>query len=261
MSRAAVLAALLFSLAACAESNPIEWGKSAARDVGNMFSSGTPPEAEPPAAEGRPYPNLATVPRRPRDPPEARAQREADLERLTRDREKALTDDRVLRNTGAMPPPSEPEVPKEVAGAPAPAVPPAAAVPPPAVAAVPPPSSPAPSAAPSPATIPTTTPAAAPALVSVQRVGAVGFGRDAATLTPIAQRNLAEAAALARTGNGRVRLVAAQTARQAASPELLRARINTITQALAAAGIPATRVTIEEALGRRIDLYDVYVER
>jgi outer membrane protein OmpA-like peptidoglycan-associated protein len=240
MRRAPVWAAILLALAACAEDG--------GRTFGGLFGNSTPPEAEPPAAEGRPYPNLATVPRRPRDPPEAKAQREADLERLTRDRDKALSDDRVLRDTGAMPPPA-PETPSEAPKA-------TAAAPVPSASATP---APAPSPTPSAPAVPAS--AVAPAAVSVQRVGSVSFARDAASLTAAAQRSLAEAAALARPGNGRVRLVAAQTARQPASVGLDSARLHAITQALAAAGLPATRVTIDDALGRRIDLYDIYVER
>gem|GEM_PF-2033953 len=264
MRRAAFLSLVLFSLTACADNNPIEWGKTAAREVGNMFGGETPPEAEPPAAEGRPFPNLATVPRRPRDPPEAKAQREADFARLTRDRDRALSDDETLRTTGAMPPPEvKEEAAKEIESAPVP--PPA--VTPPAAAVTPPPSSapavpaPSPSVAAVPPSAAASPVAAAPAAVSAQRVGAVSFARDAATLTATAQRSLAEAATLARPNNGRVRLVAAQTARQAASVDLASARVDAITRALVASGIPAARVTIDEALGRRVDLYDVYVER
>jgi len=234
MRRAPVWAATLLVLAACADGGG--W------NFGGLFGNSTPPEAEPPAAEGRPYPNLATVPRRPRDPPEAKSQREADVARLTRDRDKALSDDQVLRDTGAMPPLASErplEARKEAAAAPVPSTPP------PGVAAVPP-SSPTPTA---------------PAAVSAQRVGTVSFARDAATLTAAAQRSLAEAAALARPGNGRVRLVAAQTARQPADAEMTRARLSAITQALAVAGLPATRATVDDAFGRRVDVYDVYVER
>ena len=250
MTRAPVLAALIFLLAACADNNPIEWGTSAARGIGDMFGGDTPPEAEPPAAEGRPYPNLATVPRRPRDPPEVKAQRQADVERLTRDRDKALADDQALRETGAMPPPA-PDVAGEAPKESAQAVAPAPTASPSNVAVVPSPS-------PAPAS---SSPVAAAVAAPAQRVGSVSFARDAATLTAAAQQSLAEAATLARPGNGRVRLVPAQTARQAASVDLARARLNAVTQALAAAGIPAARLTVEEALGRRVDLYDVYVER
>lgn len=255
MKRAAFFSVLLFSLAACAESNPIDWGKSTFNTV---FGGEAPPEAEPPAAEGRPYPNLATVPRRPRDPPGAKAQREADLAQLTRDRDTAMADDQALRDTGAMPvrsPDSE---------AAAPVVSPAPAAPAPSrQTQSAPPVAPSSVAVAAPQSVPLAAPAPAPAPAGVapQRVGSVGFGRDTSSLTANGQRSLAEAAALARAGNGRVHLVVAQTSHRALSVDQVRARLNAITQALAAAGIPASRVTIDDALGQRIDLYDVYVER
>ncbi len=265
MTRASVFAALIVLLAACADNNPIEWGKSAARGIGDMFGGDTPPEAEPPAAEGRPYPNLATVPRRPRDPPEVKAQRQADVERLSRDRDAALAADQTLRDTGAMPPatsepaPEAPRQPAAAASAPVTGIPPQRRSTPLAVQAP----SPTVAVAPSPALVPApaSPAAAAPVGAPARRVGSVSFARDAASLTATAQRSLLEAASLARSGNDRVRLIPAQTASQAASVDLARARLNAITQALAAAGIPAARLTVDEALGRRVDLYDVYVER
>ena len=256
MKRAAFFSGLLFLLAACADQyNPIEWGKSAVSAVGNVFGNDAPPEAEPPAAEGRPYPNLATVPRRPRDPPGAKAEREADLQRLTRDRDTALADDRTLRETGAMPTRAAAAETATAASSPAPA--PSRPTQP----ATPAASSSVAVASPPSVTPPQPAPAPAPAAIAPQRVGSVSFGRDTSSLTTTGQRSLAEAAALARTGNGRVHLMVAQTSRQGLSVDQARARLNAITQALQAAGIPAARITIDDALGQRIDLYDVYVER
>lgn len=255
MRRAAFFSVLLFLLSACAEANPIEWGRAAGRHISNIFSDNTPPEAEPPAAEGRPFPNLATVPRRPRDPPEAKAQRAADLERLTRDRDAALADDQALRETGALPVRATDAGSAATSAASAPSVAPS----PPAVS----PTAPSNVAAASPRLAPATAPAPAPApvTVTVQRVGSVSFSRNASSLTATAQRSLAEAAALARTGNGRVHLVPAQTSREGLGVDQAHARLAAITQALAVSGIPAARVTVDDALGQRIDLYDVYVER
>jgi len=266
-----LLLGIIFSIAGCADGadryNPIEWGKSAANEVGNLFSGEhTPPPAEPPPAEGRPYPNLATVPRPVRETPEAKAQRTADLERLTRDRDKALADDEILRATGTMPPPPAPAAAPPAAAAaivPAPPIPasPPAATPAPAVPAPVATAVPAPQAAP-PALQASATPSAtAPVASAAQRVGSVSFGRVATTLSPAAQRTLVEAAAQARNSNGRVRLVAAQTAREAARVDAFQARSRAITQAVTAVGLSASNLMIDQASGRRVDLYDVYVER
>src|SRR5436190_11519787 len=65
ISRAAILA--LLCLTACS-------------DVAyNPFASATVPGVEAPPAEGRPYPNLASVPRPVREPRDAAAQREREL--------------------------------------------------------------------------------------------------------------------------------------------------------------------------------------
>jgi hypothetical protein len=266
--RGALLAGIIFSIAGCADTpnryNPIEWGKSAANEVGNLFGGEhTPPSAEPPPAEGRPYPNLATVPKPVRETPEAKERRAADLERLTRERDRALADDEILRATGTMPPPAPatppPAEPAVVPATPTPASRPATTSAP-AVSAVTVPV-PAPQAA-TPALQASATPsAAAPVAVVAHRVGSVSFGRDAISLSPVAQRTLADAAAQARAGNGRVRLVAAQTAREAARVDTFQARSRAITQAVTAAGLSASNLAIDQASGRRVDLYDVYVER
>lgn len=273
---AAGLAGIIFLLAGCADTpdryNPIEWGKSAAREVGNLFGGpDVPPSAEPPAPEGRPYPNLATVPKPVRETPAQKAQRAADLERLTQERDRALADDQALRDTGVMPPPPPDLPPPEVAAAaPPPARPAGVANPVPAP--MTPVERPAPAA---PAAVPTTPVSPAPAAaavapavsaavtapVSAQRLGGVSFPRNANTLPATGQRVLTEAAALARTGDGRVHLVAAQTAREGMTLEVARARQAAILQALTSGGLPASRVIIDDALGRRVDLYDVYVER
>lgn len=262
--RASLALGIIFSLTACADKyNPIEWGKSAVREVGSLFE-GPPESAEPPPAEGRPYPNLATVPKPVRETPDAKAKRASDLEQLTRDRDKALADDQTLRNTGALPPPApvlEPVAAPAQAAAPQTTMSPASAPAPPAPAVAA-----APVVTPRPATPPPQQMAAAPAVaapaaVMAQRVGSVSFPRDATTLSPAAQLTLTDAAAQARGANGRLRLVAAQTSREAARIETFQARSRAIQQAVSAAGLAAASIAIDDAQGRRVDLYDVYVER
>lgn len=266
--------ALIFLLSGCADTpkeyNPIEWGRSAVSGIESLFGRDkpeSPPIVDAPPAEGRPYPNLASVPKPPRTTPEERSQRAADVERLSKDRDAALADDQALRASGTPPktppntasesPPSPPPAslaPTATTSAPAgspqnipPSTPPRVAqAAPPAAAAAPAPVAPA--------------PAATPAATTLRRVGSLSFARDAAAFGPAGERALAEAAALARANNGRVHLMAGQVARQTSAPDQARARANAVTQALSRAGIPAARLVIDEAQGRRVDLYDIYVE-
>jgi hypothetical protein len=93
-ARSAVLASVL-ALAACSEVSPqydpVEWGTAVRNEVGGWF--GAEPvrivRDEPPPAEGRPYPNLATVPKPPVVTPSGERQQE--IERLSRDRTSART--------------------------------------------------------------------------------------------------------------------------------------------------------------------------
>jgi hypothetical protein len=57
-----------------------------------------------------------------------------------------------------------------------------------------------------------------------------------------------------------VRLVPAQVSRQAIAPDLARSRAAAINQALARGGVAISRISIDDAQGQRVDLYDVYVE-
>jgi hypothetical protein len=88
-ARVAILASAV-AVAACSEVSPaydpVEWGTSVRNEVGGWF--GAAPvrlvRDEPPPAEGRPYPNLATVPTPPAVTPPGERQQEMD--RLSRDR-------------------------------------------------------------------------------------------------------------------------------------------------------------------------------
>lgn len=237
-----LLAPLAFFVAAC----------SADTQVGRFFGA-LPPEAEPPAAEGRPYPNLATVPRPPAIAP--RAEREAEVARLQADQAAAASADRALRETGEAPAAAPPA--PAVAAAPAPAPSPAPAATPPAPPAI---AAPVPTPSPVPSAPPSVAQAQPPAATTLRRMGVLAFARDGTTLSEVGQRALAEAASVARSNNGRVRLIPAQVARQAPTDDLVRGRRDAITQALGRAGLAAERVRIDDGGGRRVDVYDLYVE-
>ena len=108
----ATAAALAFAvLAGCADADPaydpVEWARDARRGVVSTVGSEPPtraPRVEPPPAEGRPYPNLASVPPRP-ERMTAR-QRDGDLRMLNDERDAALQRDRALR--AGAPEPGEP---------------------------------------------------------------------------------------------------------------------------------------------------------
>jgi hypothetical protein len=227
-------------------------GCSSDTQVGRFFGA-IPPEAEPPAAEGRPYPNLASVPRPPTIAP--RAEREAEVARLQADQAAAASADRALRERGEVPAAAPPAPAVVEAPAPAPAATPPVLATPVLMTATP-----APTITPAPPALPSMAQAQVPAATVLRRVGAVAFARDGTTLSEVGQRALAEAAAAARTGNGRVRLIPAQVARQAPTDDLVRARRDAIAQALGRAGLAADRVRIDDGGGRRVDVYDLYVE-
>lgn len=79
------------ALASCSEVppeyDPISWGNSVRNEVGGWFGAEPKTDVaariEAPPSEGRPFPNLATVPRPPKVTPSA--ERQAELERLSRD--------------------------------------------------------------------------------------------------------------------------------------------------------------------------------
>jgi hypothetical protein len=87
--------------------NPIDWTQSSVDEVSSWFAGKPAPEGvnvEPPAAEGRSYPNLASVPKPPpRVTPEIRAQRQREIADLVASRQSALTADAALRTTDAVP--------------------------------------------------------------------------------------------------------------------------------------------------------------
>lgn len=250
----AFLAGGIFFVAACADTppeyNPIEWGRSLGRGVGSMFE-GPPPEAEPPAAEGRSYPNLASVPRPPKVTP--RAQRDAELARLQADQQAAAAADQALRADGTFPvAPSPPAVSEPPA---APAAPVMAAPVPTAT-----PAARAPVSAPVAAPVQPAAAVAAAVPATLRRVGAVAFARDGSAVSAAGERALGDAAALARANNGRVRLIPAQLARLTPPLELARARNGAILQVLSRAGLARDRVLVDDGAGRRVDVYDLYVE-
>src|SRR5258708_11483664 len=99
--------------AACSEVppeyNPVEWSRTAQLKVKNWFSDTPeepPPIVDPPPSEGRPFPNLGTVPPPPpRDTPETRAERQRQLSALTADRNAPGRADTGLRPEGKFPGP------------------------------------------------------------------------------------------------------------------------------------------------------------
>src|SRR5258708_4384083 len=99
--------------AACSEVppeyNPVEWSRTAQLKVKNWFSDTPeepPPIVDPPPSEGRPFPNLGTVPPPPpRDTPETRAERQRQLSALTADRNASVSADTGLRTEGKFPRP------------------------------------------------------------------------------------------------------------------------------------------------------------
>jgi hypothetical protein len=235
----------VIGLSACSY-NPLDWGKKAP----NGEAAKT---VEAPPAEGRPYPNLATVPNPPPRPtPESRARKQQEIDALTADRDAARHADLTLRQTGEMPaaPPEPPklEPPKLEPDAPAPA-PAAAPAPLQPMTAAPEPS---PAAAASAA-------ASAPArtAISAERVGTVAFFRDTSAPTITSREALREAAARAKGSTARIRLVPAQLSRASPQPQ----RAQAIVQTLTAAGLPADRIAMPAEGNQRIDVYDIYIER
>jgi hypothetical protein len=187
---------------------------------------------EPPPAEGRLYPNLATVPRPPSVEP--LAVRQAEVDRLMAARETTLRDDRELRAIDpgrALPPPSPRAAPRPSAptGA-APAVQPEEAAP----------------AAPAPAP----QAAARPRLPSSMFMGTVLAAGDRGSLADFQRKVLEDSAAMAKRTNGRIRVVGGRSAedRQGVVDELVRL------------GIPAGRIAAAADPGGARAAIDVLVE-
>ncbi len=101
---------------------------------------------------------------------------------------------------------------------------------------------------------------AAHLLTTSERHGAVSFGPEATFLSAAGRNTLDAAAAAALSNDGRVRLVPVQIDGAAASQDLLARRDKSIREALAGIGLPPDRVTIVNVGGRRVDMYDVYVD-
>jgi len=109
-ARAAVPAAALFLLAGCSSvpgwADPTEWFGS---DSGNQSGESASATAAKTPGEGKDYPNLASVPERPKAPSEGDRKRLADS--LTADRENAEYSKDVIRRQSAAPVPAPPPPP------------------------------------------------------------------------------------------------------------------------------------------------------
>ena len=113
-ARAAVPVAVMFLLAGCSSvpdwANPAEW-------FGGETCSKSAESAEAPAAktpgEGRDYPNLSSVPERPKAPSEEERKRLTDS--LTADRENAEYSEEVIRRQSAASVPAPPPPPPSAA--------------------------------------------------------------------------------------------------------------------------------------------------
>lgn len=109
-ARAAVPAAALFLLAGCSSvpgwADPTEWFGS---DLGNQSGESASATAAKTPGEGKDYPNLASVPERPKAPSEEDRKRLADS--LTADRENAEYSKDVIRRQSAAPVPAPPPSP------------------------------------------------------------------------------------------------------------------------------------------------------
>lgn len=225
-----VLVALL--PAACADMdpayNPIEWGRSIGRGVSEAVGSDPGPEplrVEPPPAEGRPYPNLATVPRPPQV--ESAAMRQTEMEQLTATRDAAIKADQALRaipSTPSIPPQSPQPVPRS------------ASAPPVSAAAQGEPQGAAqPSREKAQAAVVPPRPTLPPSLF----MGTVTVQGDAGSLAAFQQKIIEDAAAMAVRNKARIRLVGGTSAtdRQQLIQEFVRL------------GVPANRITAAPAEG------------
>jgi hypothetical protein len=145
---------------------------------------------EPPPAEGRPFPNLASVPAAP--PKEPAAERKSEVEQLTASRDASIKQDQEIRalNPGAALPPPSPRA--------APAAPSAA---PPAAESAPTGVSPAPSPPQAAVTMPR------PQIPSSLFMGTVLPTADRGPLADFQRKVLQDSAAMAQRTNGRIRLV------------------------------------------------------
>lgn len=146
-ARAASALTAIFLVAGCSAvpdwANPVEWYDGAAGLIsGDDETESKAAEAKPPAGkipgEGKEFPNLASVPERPKAPSEEERKRLAAS--LNADRENARYSDETIKRQSAAPPPPAPRAPSTgSAAATAPSVP---AVPQAPVVAAPPPPAP-----------------------------------------------------------------------------------------------------------------------
>jgi hypothetical protein len=194
---------------------------------------------EPPPAEGRPFPNLASVPRAPSAGPAA--ERQSEVDRLTAARDEALREDEAIRaiDPGRALPPPRPRsapVPRPTGPAAAPAAP----------------SAPADTTAP--AERPAEQPRVAmprPQLPSSLFMGTVVPAAERGPLADFQRRVLQDSVAMAQRTNGRIRLVGGR------SPE----ERQTIVNELTAMGVAAGRIAAaaDPAAANRAGI-DVLVE-
>lgn len=279
----AVLAVLLAGCSQVSpEYDPINWISTANREVMGWFGDESPapaPIAEPPPAEGRPFPNLGTVPPPPMVTPAEKADRAKQLAALQADRDAAARADAALRGKAA-PAPSSPAGaaavspasgsagPAQASGATGSGTTASANADAAAADAAAQPSGPA-DPAPAPVievpSLPPTAEAnaarsAAHLLTTSERRGSVSFGPNATSLGAAGRNTLDAAASSALTNDGRVRLVPAQIEGVPASPDLMASRETSLREALTGAGVLAERITIGKVGARRVDVYDVYVD-
>lgn len=258
--------AAMMAVAGCAqvppEYDPVNWVSSASRDVSGWFGDKpqpAPPIVEPPPAEGRPFPNLGTVPPAPLVTTGQRTQREAELTRLQADRAAAAKADAALRaRTGGTPAQSG-APPAAGPGSAGPAAPAASA-----------PASTSAGAAPAPIVELPSLPSAqeqsataakiASLLTTSERRGSVSFAPDATSVSAAGRNTLDAAAAAALENAGSVRLVPAEIDGADVSAGLVERRTQALRDALAGAGLPKDRIMIANVGVRRVDVYDVYVD-
>jgi hypothetical protein len=197
---------------------------------------------EPPPAEGRTFPNLASVPTAP--PREPAAERKSEVEQLTASRDQSIEQDQQIRalNPGTALPPPRPR------SAPAPQQAPSTANPP-----APPASEGQPAEAPSPQPRP---PQAAvtmprPQLPSSLFMGTVVPSAERGPLADFQRRVLQDSAAMAQRTNGRIRLVGGRSDEEREG----------IVRELAGIGLAANRIRSapDPAVPNRVGI-DVIVE-
>jgi len=266
-------------LAACSqlppEYDPITQIGNGKRAVMGWFGydEPAPPNVEPPPAQGRPIPNLGTVPPPPFVTAGQRQQRQNEVTALQADRAAAAKADETLRAQAGAPVPGP--------AGPPPAPPP---LPPAPATAAEPPSTTASAAPPSPNSLPpellNATPegagpapvielpaipdsgasAAAGVLTTSERHGTVSFASNTASISAAGRNTLDAAAAAALQNDGRVRLVPAPSDGAAPAVGLADRRTKALREALAGTGLPGDRVTVLDAGARRVDAYEVFVD-